>query len=67
MENAQKKLKKKNLDLIVANDLTLEGAGFGVDTNVVKLLFADGRVIPLEKMPKRQVADIILDTILTLK
>ena len=40
MENAEVKLKEKNLDLIVANDVTQAGAGFGVDTNIVKILDA---------------------------
>ena len=42
-ENARKKLEKKNADLIVANDVTAEGAGFDVDTNVVTIFSRDGR------------------------
>ena len=58
--NAQKKLAAKHLDLIVLNDLNTEGAGFGVDTNVVTLI--DGkRVQPLPKMSKQDVGDKILD------
>ncbi|MBR6570131.1 MAG: bifunctional phosphopantothenoylcysteine decarboxylase/phosphopantothenate--cysteine ligase CoaBC [Clostridia bacterium] len=66
LDNAQGKLIKKNLDLIVANDVTAEGAGFGVDTNIVTLVTADA-LTPLPKMTKREVADRILDRILELK
>ena len=59
-ENAIKKLHKKNLDMIVANDVTAEGAGFGVDTNIVTLITEAG-LKPLPKMTKRQVGDKILD------
>ncbi len=49
LENSAAKLKKKNLDLIVANDLGTPGAGFGVDTNVVTLITADGaEALPLQ-------------------
>ncbi|NLG02928.1 MAG: bifunctional phosphopantothenoylcysteine decarboxylase/phosphopantothenate--cysteine ligase CoaBC [Clostridia bacterium] len=62
IENARKKLIKKNADLIVANSLCDEGAGFGVDTNLVTLIGKDfERMLPL--MPKTQVADEILDVI----
>ena len=66
MANAQSKLAKKNLDLIVANDVTAEGAGFGVDTNIVTLITREG-ASPLPKMSKREVADRILDKALTLR
>ncbi len=59
-DNAIQKLHKKNLDMIVANDVTAEGAGFGVDTNIVTLITHDG-LTPLPKMTKRQVGDRILD------
>lgn len=65
MANAQSKLEKKNLDLIVANDVTAEGAGFGVDTNIVTLITKAGST-PLPKMSKREVADRILDQALLL-
>ncbi len=65
--NAKTKIAKKNLDLIVANDLTAEGAGFGTETNIVKLIYHDGRIDSLDIMSKRQVADAILNTILELK
>jgi len=66
MANAQKKLASKNLDLIVANDVTAEGAGFGVDTNIVTLITKDGsEALPL--MSKHDVADRIWDKALTLR
>ena len=66
-ENARKKLATKNADLIVANDVTAEGAGFDVDTNVVTLLARDGRDLALPKMSKREVADRILDEVVRLR
>jgi phosphopantothenoylcysteine decarboxylase/phosphopantothenate--cysteine ligase len=67
LENAAQKLKAKRLDLMVANDVTQEGAGFDVDTNVVTLLFPGGRQKPLEKMPKLDVANRILDEVIELR
>jgi phosphopantothenoylcysteine decarboxylase / phosphopantothenate---cysteine ligase len=61
--NATQKLVKKNLDLIVANDITGEGSGFGSDTNRVTLLGRDGAVEELPTLPKREVADAILDRV----
>ena len=61
--NAGRKLTQKNLDLIVANDVSQEGAGFNVDTNIVKLLFRDGRVEELPLMGKEELAGIILDRV----
>ena len=61
--NATKKLVEKHLDLIVLNNLTVEGAGFGVDTNVVTMIDAEGGVRPLPRMSKLAVADHILDWI----
>ena len=58
---AKAKLKEKNLDLIVVNDVTMEGAGFEVDTNIVTLLDPSGRMIKLPKLPKREVARRILE------
>ena len=58
---AQEKLERKNCDLIVLNNLGEEGAGFAVDTNIVTLIDASGRVQPLAKMSKLDVADRILD------
>lgn len=64
IENARRKMQKKNLDLLVANDLTAEGAGFAVDTNIVTLLFRDGTEKSLPCLSKQEVAGIILDNIL---
>ena len=61
LANAREKVVKKNLDMIVANDVTAAGAGFNSDTNIVKFLFADGEVRELEQMPKVDVANKILD------
>ncbi len=61
IENAQAKLEKKNCDYIVANNLFNEGAGFGVDTNTVTILGADGEKISPENMSKEKLAHIILD------
>jgi phosphopantothenoylcysteine decarboxylase/phosphopantothenate--cysteine ligase len=65
-ENARKKLKDKDADLIVANDVTAEGAGFDVDTNIVTLFARDGRDLALPKLTKREVAHRILDEVLRL-
>lgn len=65
-ENARKKLSAKHADLIVANDVTAEGAGFDIDTNVVTLFASDGRDLPLPKLTKREVAHRILDEVLRL-
>ena len=65
LENSRKKLEKKNLDMIVANNLKVAGAGFGTDTNIVTLITkAEER--QLEKMSKEQVADKLLDAIFQL-
>ena len=53
----KEKICKKNLDMIVANDVTLQGAGFNSDTNIVKFLFPDGEVRELEQMTKAEVAE----------
>ena len=65
--NAKEKICKKNLDMIVANDVTLQGAGFNADTNIVKFLFPDGEVRELEKMTKAEVAEELLNTVLRLR
>jgi len=61
--NAQEKLKKKNLDVIVVNDVSREDAGFEADTNAVKILYRDGHMEELPLMPKEEVADQLLDRI----
>ncbi|MGI6514035.1 MAG: bifunctional phosphopantothenoylcysteine decarboxylase/phosphopantothenate--cysteine ligase CoaBC [Syntrophomonadaceae bacterium] len=66
IQNARQKMQKKNLDLLVANDLTVEGAGFAGDTNIVTLLFKDGREEKLPLMSKLEVAGVILDAVLEL-
>ncbi len=63
IENARQKLRRKNLDLIVANDITQEGAGFDVDTNIVRFLFPDGSMEELPRMSKDEVAERLLDTV----
>ena len=65
--NATGKLSRKNLDLIVANDVSQEGAGFNVDTNIVKLLFRDGHVEDIPLMGKHQLAGVILDRVESLR
>lgn len=67
LENARDKLQRKGADMIVANDVTQEGAGFDIDTNIVTLVLRDGRDVPLPKMTKREVADKILDQALALR
>jgi phosphopantothenoylcysteine decarboxylase/phosphopantothenate--cysteine ligase len=57
----QEKLKRKNADLFVANDVSRADIGFGADQNEVHLLFADGRVVKIDKAPKRKIANAILD------
>lgn len=67
LDNAREKVAKKNLDMIVANDVTAAGAGFNTDTNIVKFLYADGRLRSLEQMPKTEVAQQILDEALRIR
>jgi phosphopantothenoylcysteine decarboxylase/phosphopantothenate--cysteine ligase len=64
--NAKKKLQKKQLDIIVANDITDKKSGFGVDTNKVTLIDKKGKVEKLPLMSKREVADRILDRVVGL-
>lgn len=61
--HAQEKLARKNLDIIVANDVSIPGSGFNADHNIVKLLYRDGRIDELPKMSKDKLAEIILDKI----
>ncbi|MBO5238409.1 MAG: bifunctional phosphopantothenoylcysteine decarboxylase/phosphopantothenate--cysteine ligase CoaBC [Lachnospiraceae bacterium] len=63
LENSKAKLAKKNIDMIVANNLKVPGAGFGVDTNVVTLITKD-EVVELPQMSKEDVAERILDAIM---
>ena len=65
LENSRKKLKKKNVDMICANNLKVKGAGFGVDTNVLTLITEDQtQALPL--MSKEEAAGQILDQALTM-
>lgn len=61
LANARNKILAKQLDLIVANDVTAEGAGFESDTNIVTLLWPDGRSEALPRLSKREVANRLLD------
>ncbi len=63
MENAARKLAEKNLDLVVANDIGQEGAGFNVDTNIVKLLYRGGKLEELPLMGKDELAGVLLDRV----
>jgi len=61
IKNAETKLREKNFDMIVSNDITMDGAGFGTDTNIVKIIGKDGTVADLPKMSKLEVSHRILD------
>ena len=64
--NAKSKLQRKNADMVVANDVTKEGAGFNVDTNIVSIICGD-KIENFDKMTKVEVAKVIVDNMLTLK
>ena len=61
-ENSKNKLAKKNADMIVANNVKVDGAGFGTDTNVVTIFTKDNE-IRLDKLSKTEVAEKIFDEI----
>ncbi|MCK5244095.1 MAG: bifunctional phosphopantothenoylcysteine decarboxylase/phosphopantothenate--cysteine ligase CoaBC [Desulfobacterales bacterium] len=63
VKNAETKLKEKNLDMIVANNVQMSDSGFGVDTNRVTLIFADAGQESLSLMSKDDLADLILDRV----
>ncbi|WP_024620690.1 bifunctional phosphopantothenoylcysteine decarboxylase/phosphopantothenate--cysteine ligase CoaBC [Metaclostridioides mangenotii] len=63
VKHAKGKIAKKNLDFIVANDLTQEGAGFKADTNIVKIIDREGSIEEYPIMKKEEVANIILDKV----
>ena len=67
LANAMEKLRDKNLDIIVVNDITREDSGFNADTNLVKIIYKDGSREELPLMSKDEVADEILDRIKTLR
>jgi phosphopantothenoylcysteine decarboxylase / phosphopantothenate---cysteine ligase len=63
LERAPEKLRRKGADLLVANDVAEPGSGFGTDTNRVSILGADGSREDLPLLPKREVADRLLDRV----
>jgi len=67
LENALRKLHNKNLDMIVANDVTQEGAGFAHDTNIVTLIDRSEHMETLPIMSKDEVAHIVYDRLLQLR
>jgi len=66
-ENAREKLEAKKLDMVVANDVTQEGAGFDSDTNIVSIFTRDGHEVTLPKMSKLEVAHRVLDEVVRLR
>lgn len=66
IDNAKAKLVKKHADLVVANDVTVEGAGFDVDTNIATVIDTDGNMTESGKVSKRELADMILDKVIAL-
>jgi phosphopantothenoylcysteine decarboxylase/phosphopantothenate--cysteine ligase len=66
IENAESKLKSKNLDIIAANDISASDAGFGVDTNRITLLYADGRKESLPLISKMEAAEAIIERLTVL-
>jgi phosphopantothenoylcysteine decarboxylase/phosphopantothenate--cysteine ligase len=66
LENSRAKLERKGLDMICANSLRTEGAGFGTDTNILTLITADGAQ-ELEKMSKLEAADVIFDRLMKMR
>jgi phosphopantothenoylcysteine decarboxylase/phosphopantothenate--cysteine ligase len=64
--NAKKKLQEKNLDLIVVNDVTKPGAGFGSDTNQVRILYPSGQVKDLPLATKEEISGAVLDHVVAL-
>lgn len=67
LENAKKKIETKNLDMIVANDVTMEGAGFETDTNIITVVRKDGTVSELPMMSKLSAARRIMDEIAAMR
>jgi phosphopantothenoylcysteine decarboxylase/phosphopantothenate--cysteine ligase len=66
LSNAEEKLRAKNLDMIVANDVSRADAGFEADTNIIKMIFRDGHVEDSPLMTKDEVADLVLDRVRSL-
>jgi phosphopantothenoylcysteine decarboxylase/phosphopantothenate--cysteine ligase len=67
LENAKAKIQKKNLDMIVANDVKATGSGFKSDTNTARIIKSFGEILDLPNMPKEQLSDAILDCIVEIK
>jgi phosphopantothenoylcysteine decarboxylase/phosphopantothenate--cysteine ligase len=67
LENAKAKIQKKNLDMIVANDVKATGSGFKSDTNTARIIKSSGEILDLPNMPKEQLSDAILDCIVEIK
>jgi phosphopantothenoylcysteine decarboxylase/phosphopantothenate--cysteine ligase len=67
IDNAREKLQKKNLDAIVANDISRNDSGFDSITNAITIITRDGNPIELPLLPKTEAADRILDVIVTLR
>ena len=63
IEAARRKLSRKGCDLIVANDITRQGAGFDADDNAVVFVWPDGQIEELPSLPKRNVASQLLDRV----
>ena len=66
LQHAQEKLERKNLDLIVANDVSAPDSGFAVDTNQVTMIYRSGEVESLPLLSKEEVAERVLDRIAVL-
>ncbi len=67
VENAREKLARKGVDMVVANDVTAEGAGFDLDTNIISIFHRDGRQVDLPKLSKWDAANRVLDEVLRLR
>jgi phosphopantothenoylcysteine decarboxylase/phosphopantothenate--cysteine ligase len=63
LANAKGKLERKNLDMVVANDVSAPGVGFGHDTNAVSILLANGQHIQVELADKHTIATAVLDSV----
>lgn len=62
--HATEKLQKKNLDMLIANDVTVRGAGFDADTNIIKILSRDGSIEEFPQLSKKELGNVILDKII---
>ena len=67
VDYARSKMEKKGLDMVVANDITKEGAGFDTDTNIATIITKTGQEIDLPKMQKRELAERVLDEVVRLR